>query len=117
MRSTASRDLDGRYPCFCHGDGGTRARRCETRRPRDQGGHRPGPLHGIPYGLKDTIDTRSIRTTAGSRAFLDHVPERDAAVAAAMREAGGVLLGKLATYEFGTVGPSFDLPFPAVRNP
>ena len=76
-----------------------------------------GPLQGIPYALKDIIDTAAIRTTAQSRLLLDHVPSRDAVVAAKLREVGGVLLGKLATYEFAVVGPSFDLPFPSARNP
>jgi aspartyl-tRNA(Asn)/glutamyl-tRNA(Gln) amidotransferase subunit A len=76
-----------------------------------------GPMQGIPYALKDLIDTAGIRTTAGSRLRHAHVPTEDAAVAARLREAGGVLLGKLATYEFAVVGPSFDLPFPPARNP
>ena len=76
-----------------------------------------GPLQGIPYALKDLIDTAGIRTTEGSRFRIDHVPTEDAAVATKLREAGGVLLGKLATYEFALVGPSFDLPFQPARNP
>lgn len=76
-----------------------------------------GPLHGIPVALKDLIDTAGIRTTSGSRLFEHHVPAADAAVAAQLRAAGSVLLGKLMTYEFALVGPSFDLPFPASRNP
>lgn len=76
-----------------------------------------GPLHGIPIGLKDLIDTAGIRTTSGSRLFEANVPTRDAPVAARLREAGAVLIGKLMTYEFALVGPSFDLPFPASRNP
>jgi aspartyl-tRNA(Asn)/glutamyl-tRNA(Gln) amidotransferase subunit A len=76
-----------------------------------------GPLHGIPYALKDLIDTAGIRTTAHSRLLIDNVPPADAAVVARLADAGGVLLGKLATYEFALVGPSFDLPFPPARNP
>ncbi len=76
-----------------------------------------GPMQGIPYALKDLIDTAGIRTTAGSRLMFDHVPTEDAVVARRLREAGGVLLGKLATYEFAVVGPSFDLPYPPARNP
>jgi aspartyl-tRNA(Asn)/glutamyl-tRNA(Gln) amidotransferase subunit A len=76
-----------------------------------------GPMQGIPYALKDLIDTAGIRTTAHSRLFENHVPDRDAVVARRLREAGGVLLGKLATYEFAVVGPSFDLPFPSAVNP
>lgn len=76
-----------------------------------------GPLHGIPVGIKDLIDTAGIRTSCGSRLLQSHVAERDAQVVAQLRDAGAVLVGKLATYEFALVGPSFDLPFPAPRNP
>jgi aspartyl-tRNA(Asn)/glutamyl-tRNA(Gln) amidotransferase subunit A len=76
-----------------------------------------GPLHGIPYALKDMIDTAGIRTTAQSRLLQDNVPTADASVAARLATAGGVLLGKLATYEFALIGPSADLPFPPARNP
>lgn len=76
-----------------------------------------GPLHGIPVALKDLIDTAGIRTTSGSRQFLDNVPAADAAVVSRLAEAGAVLLGKTMTYEFALVGPSFDLPFEAARNP
>lgn len=76
-----------------------------------------GPLHGIPYALKDLIATEGIATTAGSRRLLDHVPRADAKVTARLAAAGAVLLGKLATYEFALVGPSFDTPHPPVRHP
>ena len=76
-----------------------------------------GPMQGIPYGLKDLVETAGIRTTAQSRLLLDNVPEADAEVARRLRAGGGVLLGKLATYEFAVVGPSFDLPFPSATNP
>ncbi|WP_395817400.1 amidase, partial [Devosia sp.] len=76
-----------------------------------------GPLHGIPIGLKDLIDTAGIRTTSGSRLFEQNIPTADAAVATRLKQAGAVLIGKLMTYEFALVGPSFDLPFPAARNP
>ncbi len=76
-----------------------------------------GPLHGIPYGLKDIYDTAGIPTTCHSHLRADVVPEADSAVAARLAEGGGVLLGKLATHEFALGGPSFDLPFPPARNP
>jgi aspartyl-tRNA(Asn)/glutamyl-tRNA(Gln) amidotransferase subunit A len=76
-----------------------------------------GPLHGIPFGLKDIIDTAGIRTTCHSR-FLEHnVPDADAEVARRLRRAGAILMGKLATHEFAYGGPSFDLPWPPARNP
>jgi aspartyl-tRNA(Asn)/glutamyl-tRNA(Gln) amidotransferase subunit A len=76
-----------------------------------------GPLHGIPYALKDIYDTAGIRTTCHSKLRLNVVPKEDSVAAARLREAGGVLLGKLATHEFAIGGPSFDLPFPPARNP
>ncbi len=76
-----------------------------------------GPFHGIPYALKDIYDTAGIRTTCHSKLRLNVVPKEDSVAAARLREAGGVLLGKLATHEFAIGGPSFDLPFPPARNP
>ena len=76
-----------------------------------------GPFHGIPYALKDIYDTAGIRTTCHSKLRVDIVPKHDSVPAARLREAGGVLLGKLATHEFAIGGPSFDLPFPPARNP
>jgi aspartyl-tRNA(Asn)/glutamyl-tRNA(Gln) amidotransferase subunit A len=76
-----------------------------------------GPFHGIPYALKDIYDTGGIRTTCHSKLRINNVPASDSEVAARFTEAGGVLLGKLATHEFAIGGPSFDLPFPPARNP
>src|SRR5579872_2647803 len=74
-------------------------------------------MHGIPYALKDIYDTKAIRTTCHSKLRIDNVPDADSVVATRLNEAGGVLLGKLATHEFAIGGPSFDLPFPPARNP
>ena len=52
------------------------------------------PLHGIPIGLKDTIDTAGVRTTAASELFKDRVPSEDAEVVRRLKNAGAVLLGK-----------------------
>jgi aspartyl-tRNA(Asn)/glutamyl-tRNA(Gln) amidotransferase subunit A len=76
-----------------------------------------GPLHGVPYALKDIYNTAGIRTTCHSKLLLDHVPAEDAVVEAKLKAGGAVLLGKLATHEFAFGGPSFDLPFPPARNP
>jgi Asp-tRNA(Asn)/Glu-tRNA(Gln) amidotransferase A subunit family amidase len=56
-----------------------------------------GPLHGIPYGIKDLFDTKGIATTWGAAPYRDRVPDRDAAIVVKLREAGAVLIGKLAT--------------------
>ena len=76
-----------------------------------------GPLHGIPIGLKDIYKTSGIRTTAGSRRYLDHVPEEDAETWMRLRDAGAILLGKNETHEFAIGGPDFTLPFAPARNP
>jgi aspartyl-tRNA(Asn)/glutamyl-tRNA(Gln) amidotransferase subunit A len=76
-----------------------------------------GRLQGIPYALKDIYATAGIRTTCHSKLFIDHVPEEDSVVAVKLAAGGGVLLGKVGTFEFAIGGPSFDLPFPPARNP
>ena len=80
-------------------------------------GRRRGPLHGIPFALKDIFATAGIRTTGHSRVCADNVPAQDAACVAKLYDAGAVLLGKLATHEFAHGGPSFDLAWPPARNP
>ena len=54
-----------------------------------------GPLHGIPYGVKDLLDTAGIPTTYGAEPYRNRVPTEDAAVVKRLREAGGVLVAKL----------------------
>ncbi|MEZ5101026.1 MAG: amidase [Thermoleophilia bacterium] len=63
-------------------------------------GEAVGPLHGVPFTAKDTLDTAGLRTTRGSLLFADHVPGEDATAVARLREAGGILLGKTNTPEF-----------------
>src|SRR5882672_9958733 len=59
-----------------------------------------GPLHGVPYCLKDIVQTAGIRTTAGSSILTDWVPTEEATVVTRLVEAGAVLLGKVNTHEF-----------------
>jgi len=95
-----------------------RARAAARRAEREiAGGRRRGPLHGVPYGLKDIYDAMGLRTTAHSRLLLDNVAAEDACTTARLEAAGMVLIGKLATHEFATGGPAWDLPFPPARNP
>jgi aspartyl-tRNA(Asn)/glutamyl-tRNA(Gln) amidotransferase subunit A len=76
-----------------------------------------GPLHGIPFGLKDIYDTAGVLTSGGSAVCAENVPTQDSTAARKLLEAGGILLGKLQTHEFAHGGPSFDLPWPPSRNP
>ena len=80
-------------------------------------GNYRGPMHGIPFALKDIYCTAGIRTTSHSRTRADYVPDFDATTVAKLHQAGAILLGKLATHEFAHGGPSFDLPWPPARNP
>jgi len=80
-------------------------------------GSRRGPLHGIPYALKDIVETAGIPTTGHSKLCQDHVPAADAHLVTLLKAGGAVLIGKLATWEFALGGPSWDLPWPPARNP
>jgi len=76
-----------------------------------------GPLHGVPYALKDLFRTRGIRTTCGSQILSRYVPTADAAVVERLIEAGAVLLGKLNMHEFAFGTTSVNPHYGAVRNP
>jgi len=80
-------------------------------------GRRRGPLHGIPYALKDIVETAGIPTTGHSKLCEDYVPAADAHLVTLLKGGGAVLMGKLATWEFALGGPSWDLPWPPARNP
>ena len=80
-------------------------------------GHLRGPLHGIPFGLKDLYETSGVLTTAGARLRQDYVPSEDAHVVSLLREAGVVLLGKLTMHEWAMGGTSINEFFPTPRNP
>ena len=68
-------------------------------------------------GSRTSTRPEGIRTTAGSRVYLDHVPDEDAETWVRLRNAGAVLLGKQETHEFAIGGPDFTLPFAPARNP
>ncbi|MDR2212786.1 MAG: amidase [Pseudomonadales bacterium] len=76
-----------------------------------------GPLHGIPYALKDNMDTAGLRTTGASELFENRVPVEDSEVARRLKEVGGVLLGKLNLNEFAYGGSSTATHFGTMHNP
>lgn len=80
------------------------ARACDAEAPR-------GPLHGVPVGVKDIIDTADMPTEHGSPMYKGHRPATDAACVALVRRAGGIILGKTVTTEFASSPPS------KTRNP
>jgi Asp-tRNA(Asn)/Glu-tRNA(Gln) amidotransferase A subunit family amidase len=75
------------------------------------------PLFGVPYSIKDLTWTRGIRTTLGSKNYANFVPEVDAEVVVRMREAGGIMLGKTSTPEFGARATTEGGACPTARNP
>ncbi|MQF82835.1 Asp-tRNA(Asn)/Glu-tRNA(Gln) amidotransferase subunit GatA [SAR202 cluster bacterium AD-802-E10_MRT_200m] len=80
-----------------------------------QGNYR-GPLHGIPIALKDLYDTEGIRTTGQSKVLENRVPTKDATTTRLLKEAGAIILGKLAMHEFALGGPQTSL-FEQACNP
>ena len=90
------------------------ARRAEQEIQR---GNYRGPLHGIPIGLKDILDTSGTRTTAASALFKDRIPTEDAEVVRRLRAAGAIILGKQNLHEFAYGGSSMISFFSEVHNP
>jgi aspartyl-tRNA(Asn)/glutamyl-tRNA(Gln) amidotransferase subunit A len=82
-----------------------------------QSGNWRGPLHGIPIGLKDLIDTAGLRTTAASGVFRDRIPSEDADIVKKLKAAGAVFVGKQNLQEFAYGSSSLISHFGPVRNP
>lgn len=76
-----------------------------------------GPLHGIPIGLKDLIDTAGVKTTCGSALFANRIPSSDAEIVRRLKNAGAVLIGKQNMQEFAWGGTSTSSRYGPVRNP
>ena len=81
------------------------------------GGNWRGPLHGIPIGLKDLIDTAGFPTTAASELYKHRIPIQSADVVLRLEEAGAVFLGKQNLHEFAYGGSSMISAFGEVHNP
>jgi aspartyl-tRNA(Asn)/glutamyl-tRNA(Gln) amidotransferase subunit A len=91
----------------------------QARRAEDEiaAGNYRGPLHGIPFALKDNIDTAGIRTTAGSNQYRERIPIEDAEVVRQIRLAGAVIIGKNNMHEFAFGGSGVISAFGPARNP
>jgi aspartyl-tRNA(Asn)/glutamyl-tRNA(Gln) amidotransferase subunit A len=90
------------------------ARRAEQEIQR---GDYRGPLHGVPIGLKDILDTAGTRTTAASALFKDRIPAEDAEVVRRLRAAGAIILGKQNLHEFAYGASSMISFFGEAHNP
>ncbi len=80
-------------------------------------GARLGPLHGVPFSVKDLIITKGVRTTWGTRLYAEYIPDEDAPVVERLKAAGGILLGKTNTPMFGWIGATHNLLFGLTRSP
>ncbi len=108
--------MDGRIRAFWAMD--PRADAIAAERDKELGvGRDRGPLHGIPFAVKDMVDVEGLPTTNGSRAMDRTAAPQDAEAVWRLIEAGAVPLGKVATYEWGFVGPEQGLERPPAANP
>jgi Asp-tRNA(Asn)/Glu-tRNA(Gln) amidotransferase A subunit family amidase len=79
-------------------------------------GEKMGPLHGLPLGIKDLEDVAGLRTTYGSPLFADHVPTTDQGIVRRLKAAGGIVLGKTNTPEFGAGANTRNVVYGATGN-
>ena len=80
-------------------------------------GEDPGPLAGLPLGVKDLEDAAGLPTTHGSVPWKDHMPEQDSTLVARLKAAGAIVLGKTNTPEWGWTAMTKNLLFGPTRNP
>jgi indoleacetamide hydrolase len=84
---------------------------------RRKSGLKLGPLHGLPIPVKDSVNTKDLRTTAGTPALCEFQPKEDAPIIRVLREAGATLLGKTNLHELSLGWTSNNQAFGAVHNP
>ena len=80
-------------------------------------GNYRGPLHGIPFALKDNIDTAGVLTTAASNQFRERIPTEDAEIVRQLKLAGAIIIGKTNMHEFAFGGSGIVSAFAPARNP
>ena len=76
-----------------------------------------GPLHGVPFAIKDLVDVAGMKTTAASRVFRERIASRDAEVVRRLRQAGAVIIGKTNLHEFAFGGSGVISAYGPVANP
>lgn len=80
-------------------------------------GNPPGPLYGLPVGIKEVTPVAGVRTTFGSSLFSDHIPEKDAVIVNRLRKAGAIIIGKTNCPEFAAGANTWNDVFGYTRNP
>lgn len=104
-------ETEGQLHAWAHIDADHALAQAEEMDTIRRAGRPIGPLHGVPVGLKDIVDTKDYPTERGTPIFAGRKPESDAAIVERLREAGAVILGKTVTTEFAFMHPS------QTRNP
>src|SRR5262245_46113249 len=105
------REVDGQVQAWAFLDPEYALAQARSADALKQSGQPIGPLHGVPVGLKDIIDTADMPTENGSVLHAGRTPSRDAAVVTMLRAAGAIIVGKTVTTEFATRHPG------KTRNP
>jgi aspartyl-tRNA(Asn)/glutamyl-tRNA(Gln) amidotransferase subunit A len=82
-----------------------------------ENGRYRGPLHGIPFSIKDNLATRGMRTAAGSPILADWIPENDATAVERLKQGGAIVLGKTNMHEWALGGTTINPFFGTTRNP
>lgn len=109
--------LDGKLNAYCTSMAEQALERAQAAETAQMQGEFWGLLHGVPYSIKDMMDTRGVRTMYGSYAFEHHIPDHDTVAVERMNAAGAIAVGKTATSEFGWKALT-DCPFTGItRNP
>ena len=109
--------LKGKLNCFItitEGEALEAARRAEREL---MAGQVRGPLHGVPFSLKDLYATRGIRTTSGAKFLSGFVPDEDSTVGTRLKDAGAVLIGKCNTSEFAAGPDNKNVHYGPAHNP
>ena len=105
VNALIARDFEGLL------DGASKAEQAVTN------GEKLGPLHGLPFGVKDMIDVKGLPTTFGSEAFRDNIATKDDAIVAAMRKAGAIPMGKTNNPEWSAGGNTRNRVYGVTANP
>src|SRR5437899_12170906 len=90
-------EVNPKLKCFCFVYPEEARARAKAAEADVKAGKKLGPLHGVPFAIKDLTPTKGKRTTLGSYAFEHWVPEEDAPIVEALTRAGGIVVGKTTT--------------------
>jgi aspartyl-tRNA(Asn)/glutamyl-tRNA(Gln) amidotransferase subunit A len=109
--------LDGALGCYLLVDADGARRRADAVDAARKAGRDPGPLAGVPLGVKDIFCTRGVETTCASKILRGFVPPYESTVTERLAGAGAVMLGKLNMDEFAMGSSNENSAFKPVRNP